>query len=71
MNREPRMSKILRARLARDRKRALRVRDLTFWDLAAAAGVTYSMAEKWMNARRNSEVCQAAFERMTAKAPHE
>lgn len=58
------MSKKDRARLARDRKAALRRAGYGFSDLAQAARASYSLAEKWMNARRNSPTCADAFARL-------
>lgn len=60
------MSKKERLRTARDRKLLLRRSGGTFVDLARLASVSYSMAEKWMNVRRNSAACQRAFDKLTA-----
>lgn len=66
MNREPKMSKTSRLVTARVRKAGLVAKGRTIADLADAADVSYSMAEKWANARRVSEKCQRAWERLTA-----
>lgn len=54
-----------RPRKVNARKRALRAAGSTYADLAQAAGVTESMAWKWMNGERVSEPCTAAFARLT------
>lgn len=69
MNNEPRMSKRNRKALAAYRKRALVGSGHTYGHLAALAGVTYSMADKWMNARRDSDKCATAFLTLTGQ-PH-
>lgn len=65
MNREPKMSKKARREAALARKRGLWAKLRTIGDLARSAGVSYSMAEKWANARRESAKCQRAWERLT------
>ena len=60
------MSKAARRRIADSRKTALVASGHNYSDLAALAKVTYSMADKWMNARRTSEGCQRAFDTLTA-----
>lgn len=67
MNNEPRMSKKARAALKAYRKDALVAAGHKYGDLARVANVTYSMAEKWMNARRTSKECQRAFGILTGK----
>lgn len=59
------MSKASRLVTARARKAGLAAKGKTIADLADAAGVTYSMAEKWANVRRGSEKCARAWSRLT------
>ena len=47
------------------RKRALRRAGVTYGQLAAEAGVSYSMIFKFMSGDRVSAKIQAAFDRMT------
>lgn len=67
MNNEPRMSKKHRKALAAYRKGAMVAGGHTYADLARLAAVTYSMADKWMNARRDSERCSRAFRTLTGQ----
>jgi hypothetical protein len=64
---EPRMSKAARKRLAAYRKETLSAADRVYGDLARVADVSYSMADKWMNARRTSKDCERAFVALTGK----
>jgi hypothetical protein len=66
MGQTTRLSKAARKRIADERKAALIARRHTYSDLARLADVTYSMVDKWMNARRTSKVCQRAFDTLTA-----
>jgi len=61
------MSKEARRALATQRKSALVASGRTYSDLARLANVSYSMAEKWMNARRTSSECQRAWDTLTGK----
>lgn len=61
------MTKQYRKALVAYRKAAMGGRHLKYADLARLANVTYSMADKWMNARRDSEKCVRAFERLTGQ----
>ena len=63
----PRMTKAARQALADYRKRTLAATRHVYSDLARVADVSYSMADKWMNARRTSRNCQGAFELLTGK----
>ena len=61
------MTKVARKALADYRKRILTANGHVYTDLARVADVSYSMADKWMNARRTSKDCQGAFELLTGK----
>lgn len=60
------MSKAARKKLATARKAALVASGHVYSDLARVADVSYSMADKWMNARRTSRECQRAFDLLTS-----
>jgi hypothetical protein len=64
-----RMSKAARKRVADYRKAALVASAHVYNDLARLADVSYSMADKYMNGRRASRDCDAAFETLTGKSP--
>ena len=49
----------------RDRKRVLAKSGRVYQDLARQAGVSYSMAYKWMNAERKSAKLAQAFQALT------
>ena len=53
------------AQSARERKRQLVESGHVYGDLARLARVSYSMAYKWMNGKRNSQKCQRAFDVLT------
>lgn len=55
-----------RPRKVKTRKATLRRAGHTYEELARLAGVTYSMAWKWMNAERVSAQCERAFLTLTA-----
>lgn len=56
-----------RQRIAAYRKGALAAHGLVYNDVARAARVTYSMVDKWMNARRASTGCAEAFKTLTGQ----
>lgn len=62
-----RLSKAAQTKLAKQRKGALAASGRTYADLARLADVSYSMVDKWMNARRTSKECQRAFEALTTR----
>ena len=53
--------------LAEYRKAELTASEHVYRDMARLANVTYSMAEKWMNAIRTSAACAKAFQTLTGK----
>jgi len=55
-----------RPRKVKSRKRALLRSGHTYSDLARLAGVSYSMAWKYMNGERISSPCERAFNTLTA-----
>jgi len=59
------MTKAERIRTAKYRKHIFLARGLVYRDLAWKAGVTYSMAEKWMSARRVSGKIADAYRALT------
>lgn len=56
-----------RKRLAVYRKAALTQSSHVYRDLARLGDVTYSMADKWMNARRASKDLERAFHSLTGQ----
>jgi hypothetical protein len=67
MKHTARISKAASKRTADERKAALVASGRVYGDLARLANVSYSMADKWMNARRTSQECQRAFDTLTSK----
>lgn len=51
----------------RRRKAALRLSGHSYTDLMRVAGVTHSMAWKWMNGERESQGCARAFALLTGQ----
>lgn len=56
-----------RRRLADYRKQTLVQSGHVYRDVANLAEVSWSMADKWMNARRASRPCERAFRTLTGK----
>lgn len=56
-------------RVVEARKATLRARGLTLRQLAAVAGVSWSMAYHWINDRRRSARVATAFRALTGEDP--
>lgn len=67
MKQKTRLSKVATKKLADERKATLIDSGHVYGDLARLANVSYSMADKWMNARRTSQECQRAFDTLTKR----